>query len=254
MTGPFIGYENSATNPGLVSATLQNTLNFSTATIFRATGAGDGTCTVTNVDVGGVDSLVNALTALGGNLTGLNNLLGTYRITGGTTCPVAASGRGVLAYPQQSLLGLPVGTAPAPRVFYLSSPETGFFLETGYAGIGNLEPQVGAPFSVATFSGTYVYASTPASTLASINTSGYIMADGAGHETSTVDANVGVGTVNVLQVGSTGSGTYVYASLDSAVGRYTINGTTVFYAINPNRFVLVDTSPLTTSPSITLLY
>ncbi len=80
------------------------------------------------------------------------------------------------------------------------------------------------------------------------------MADGAGHETSTQDTNTGVGTVNVLQTGVTSSGTYVYASPDPAVGRYTINGTTVFYAINPNRFVLVDTNPLTTSPSISLLY
>ncbi len=254
ITGPFIGYENSATNPGLVSATLQNTLNLSTATIFRATGTADGACNVSNVDVGGADSLVTALTGLGGSLTGLNNALGAYRITGGTTCPVASSGRGVFAYPQQTVLGLPVGTPPAPRVFYLAGPDRGFFLETGYAGLGNLEPQVGAPFSLATFNGTYVYASTPASTLASINTSGNIVADGAGHETSTVDMNVGVGTLNVLQTGVTSSGTYVYASPDPAVGRYTINGTTVFYAINPNRFVLVDTNPLTTSPSITLLY
>ena len=254
ISGPFIGYENSATNPGLVSSTLQNTLNFSTATIFRATGTGDGVCNVTNVDVGGADSLITSLTGLGGSLTGLNNVLGTYRVTGGTTCAVNAGGRGVLAYPQQTLLGLPIGTPPPPRVFYLASPDLGFFLETGYAGIGNLEPQAGAPFSLATFNGTYVYASTPASTLASINTSGYIVADGAGHETSTLDTNVGVGTLNVLQTGTTSSGTYVYASPDPAVGRYTINGTTVFYAINPNRFVLVDTNPLTTSPSITLLY
>jgi len=156
--------------------------------------------------------------------------------------------------PQQrallALLGLG-GNPPPPRVFYLVSPDRGYFLETGYAGLGNFEPQAGAPFSTATFNGTFVYGSAPASSLASINSSGVITADGAGHATSTLDLNVGVGTINVLQLGVTTTSTYT--TPDATTGRFTL-GTNAVYAISPNRFVLVDTNPLTTSPTITLLY
>ena len=161
----------------------------------------------------------------------------------------------MLQYPVQTLLGLPVGTPPAPRVFYLNSPNAGYFLETSYAGLGWFESQTGAPFSEAnTFTGTYVYGSAPASSLASIDSSGVIASNGAGTATTTLDMNVGVGTVNVIELGQTS--TQPYTAPDSTSGRFTLGppGTIVIYAINPNRFVLLDTDPLTTSPSVALLY
>jgi uncharacterized membrane protein YuzA (DUF378 family) len=258
MNGPMIGYENAQSNPGLLGSTLQNVLNVSTATIFRTTASG-GTCNTTNVDVGGVTGLANQITGLGGilPLNVVQALLGTYQSLGSSACTVSGNGRGVLNYPPPTgliasllaLLGL--DNPPAPRVFYLVAPNRGYFLESGYAGLGNLEPQTGAPFSNATFNGTFVYGTAPASSLASINGSGIITADGAGNATSTLDLNVGVGTINVLQLGVAGTGTYNLT--DATVGRYTY-GTSVIYAISPNRFVLVDTNPLTTSPSIALLY
>jgi hypothetical protein len=253
MTGAFIGYENAVSNPGLVGATLQSVLNFSTATIFRGVGTGDRNCTITNVDSGGVTSLVSNLTSLGGSLTGLTGLLGSYTNTGATTCVVGADGRGVLQYPVLTILGIPIGTPAPARVYYLSANNRGYFLETGYAALGNLENQTGTPFSMATtFTGTYVYGSAPASSLVSINTSGVIASNGKGNATSTLDLNVGVGTLNILQLGVTG--TYNYTAPDSQTGRFMLNGSTVIYAINPDRFVLLDTNPLTTSPSVSVLY
>jgi hypothetical protein len=255
MSGPFIGYENSATNPGLAGTVLQNVLNLSTATIFRATGSGTGNCTVTNVDTGGVTSLVSNLTGLLGGLTGLTGVLGDYTTLGATTCATTSNGRGVLQYPQATLLGLPVGTPPAPRVYYLSSTGTGYFLETSYAGLGKLEAQTGAPFSEATtFTGTYVYGSTPASSLASIDSSGIIASNGNGTAVETLDLNVGVGTINVIELGQTS--TQTYTAPNSTTGRFTLGaaGNVVLYAIHPNRFVLLDTDPLTTSPSVAVLY
>lgn len=67
MNGPVIGYENAQSNPGLLGATLQDVLNFSTSTVLRAT-ANAGTCNTTNVDVAGVTGLVNQITGLGGLL------------------------------------------------------------------------------------------------------------------------------------------------------------------------------------------
>jgi Putative Ig domain len=259
MSGPFIGYENAQSNPGLLGSTLQNTINFSTSTIFRTT-ASAGTCDITNVDVAGTTALVNQITGLGGLLPTniVQDLLGTYQTTGTAACPVAnTNGRGVLNYPVPtgliaSVLGLlGLDNPPAPRVFYLISPDRGYFLETGYAGLGNFEPQTGAPFSNATFKGTFVYGTAPASTLASVNGSGTITANGAGSATSTLDLNVGVGTVNLLELGV--SSTSSYSLTDATAGRYAY-GTSVLYAISPTRFVLLDTGILSTSPSVALLY
>jgi hypothetical protein len=269
MDAAIVGYENAQSNPGLLGTTLQSVLNFSTATVFRASGNGAGTCNTTNVDSGGVTSLVDNLTGLSGttqtNL--IQALLGSYGATGTSACTVGSNGRGTLNYPNHSglislllgLLGLPTGP-PSARVFYLVGPNHGYFLESSYAGLGQFEQQTGAPFSLATLNGTYIDSTVPASSLASINTSGYFTADGAGHATSTLDENVGVGTLNVLQLGTATSTTYTLSDSNSNVtpataGRYVLaDGTTVLYAITPDRFVVVDTNPLTTSPSVSLLY
>jgi hypothetical protein len=151
------------------------------------------------------------------------------------------------------LLGVPLFTAPAPRVFYLSSPSAGYFLETGYAAVGKLEAQTGAPFTLAnTFTGTYVYGSAPAGSVASVDSSGIIVSNGAGQATSTLDQNVGVGTLNILQLGVTSTNPY---TPPDAYGRFTLGGSgLVIYAVTANRFVLLDTNPLTTSPSVNVLF
>jgi len=269
MNGSFVGYENAQSNPGLLGTTLGNVLNYSTATIVRGSGNGSGTCNTTNGDSGGMTSLVD-------NLTGLSNsnknnllqaLLGSYSATGSSSCTVSANGRGVFEYPNHSslisillgLLGLPTGP-PDARVFYLTGPDEGYFLETGYAGLGHFEAQTGAPFSLSSLKGTYVVGTIPASSLASINSSGHFTADGVGNATYTLDENIGVGTLNVLQLGTTTATTYSLSNPNNNVpaataGRYVFaDGTTVIYAISPGRFVLVDTNPLTTSPGISLLY
>jgi hypothetical protein len=259
MDGAIIGYENAQAAPGVVGVALGSLLNLSTATIFRATGNGAGLCDYTNVDVAGLTGLVNGVTGLLGSVTKLNALLGTYQSTGNAGCTVATNGRGTLDYPNPSgllsgvlgLLGLSTNP-PAPREFYLISPNSGYFLETGYAGLGRFEPQTGNPYTLGSLHGTYVYESIPASSLASINTSGILVADGAGHATTTTDLNVGVGTLNLLQLGVTA--TYPYTLTDATAGRFLLGTTIVVYEIAPGRFVLVDTNPLTTSPSISLLY
>jgi hypothetical protein len=254
MSAPFIGYENSQTNPGLVGATLQNVLNFSTATIFRGTGVTGqtGECDITNVDTGGVTGLLNGLTGIVGDLTGLASILGGADYTGHTTCQTTNTGRGVLAYPKGGLLDA-LFPPPSARVYYLSSPETGYFLETSYAGLGKFEAQTGSPFSEAnTFTGTYVYGMAPASSLASIDSSGIIVSNGAGKATTTLDENVGVGTINVIELGLTS--TQAYTAPDPTTGRFTLGASDVIYAITPNRFVLLDINPTATSPSVAVLY
>jgi hypothetical protein len=267
MNGPVIGYENAQVNPGLVGATLQNVLNYSSATIFRTSANGEGSCDTTNSDDSGLTGLVNSLTGLGGSDNLLQALLGTYEATGTSTCQVNSNGRGVLNYPTPAslidillgLLGLPQGPPP-PRVFYLVSPNEGYFLESGYAGLGYFEPQSGAPFTAASLNGTFVYGTTPAASLVSTNASGTITFDGNGNATETLDQNVGVGNINILQLGITTNTTYTLSNpngTDTAAntGRYLLgDGTTVVYAISPNRLVILNTSALQTAPSVSLAY
>lgn len=278
LNGPLVGYENTLPNPGLVDGTLESVLNLSSAEIFRANCDGTKTCDTTDVDNAGLTSLVNGLSATVLNTLGLSKtqllqgLLGAYASTGNSTyTSISGNGRGELSYPppQNGLLGgilsgllgslLPNGTPP-PRVFYLVGPNQGYFLESGYAGIGQFEPQTGSPFTLATLSGTYVEGTIPAASLANINTSGFFTADGKGNVPNfTLDENIGVGTINVLQLGVTGSTTYNLSDTSpnnpATTGRYLLgDGTTVIYAISPNRFVLVNTNVLATAPGVSLLY
>jgi hypothetical protein len=261
LNGSFIGYENAAVNPGLVGAALTTVLNLSEATVFRATGNNNGTCTTTNVDVGGLTGLTSTLTGLitnGLNIGLLNDLLGTYQTLGNSTCAVATNGRTVFNYPTSSnivtiLLGaLGLNGTPDPRVVYLTAPNAGYFLETSYAGLGQIEAQTASSFTTATLKGAFVYNTTPASSLATIDSTGSFTADGAGNTTSTLDTNIGVGNLNLIQLGSTASASY--SLTDPVAGRYLLGNTRVIYAIAPGRFVLLETNALTTAPYIALLY
>jgi hypothetical protein len=277
LSGPIIGYENAQVNPSLVGVVLGNVLNYSSANIFRAVGNSSGSCNITNADNSGLTGLSNGLTSTLGNLLGLSGtqlgqgLLGAYDTTGTTTCPVASNGRGQLGYPQPpagllgGLLGGLVNTLfpsgpPSPRVFYLVAPNEGYFMQSDYAGLGFFEPQTGSPFTPASLNGTYVYNTLPAASLASTNATGTITFDGNGNANETLDQNVGVGNINILQLGTTGTTTYTLSNpngTDTAAntGRYLLgDGTTVVYAISPTRLVILNTSSLQTAPTVSLAY
>jgi hypothetical protein len=264
-------------NPSLVGVVLGNVLNYSSANIFRAVGNSSGSCNITNADNSGLTGLSNGLTSTLGNLLGLSGtqlgqgLLGAYDTTGTTTCPVASNGRGQLGYPQPpagllgGLLGGLVNTLfpsgpPSPRVFYLVAPNEGYFMQSDYAGLGFFEPQTGSPFTPASLNGTYVYNTLPAASLASTNATGTITFDGNGNANETLDQNVGVGNINILQLGTTGTTTYTLSNpngTDTAAntGRYLLgDGTTVVYAISPTRLVILNTSSLQTAPTVSLAY
>lgn len=277
MNSAIIGYENAQVNPSLVTVTLQNVLDYSSASIFRAVGNGAGSCNITNADNAGLTGLANGLTGTLGNLLGLSGtqlgqgLLGAYDSTGTTTCQVASNGRGELGYPQPptgllgGLLGGLINTLfpsgpPAPRVFYLVSPNEGYFMESGYAGLGYFKQQVGAPFSLSSLNGTYDYGTAPAASLASLNATGTISFDGNGNATETLNENVGVGNINLLQLGTATTTTYALSNpngTDTAAntGRYLLgDGTTVVYVISPTQLVILNTSALQTAPTVSLAY
>lgn len=279
LNGPMIGYENAMVNPGLLNVTLDSVLNYGSATIFRTVGNGAGTCNTTNIDSAGTNATVNGLTGALGNLLGLSSnnlvqaLLGAYDSTGSASCQVSSNGRATLQYPTPptGLLGwlinpiiniLLPSSNPPMRIAYLISPGNGYFMESSYAGIGRLEPQTGMPYSLSTLNGSYVEQSLPAASLANIISTGSFTADGNGNATANIQTSVGLGTLTLLQLSSTNAVTYqLQDNLNdnnanaSNTGRYVLsNGTTVVYAISPNRFVMLDTNILNTAPSVSLLY
>ncbi|WP_198137590.1 Ig domain-containing protein [Terriglobus sp. TAA 43] len=260
LNGPFVGYENAAINPGIIGTALDSVLNLSSANVIRGTGNNNGTCTTTNADSAGLTGLVNTLTGLGGNNNLLNYVLGTYQSTGNSACAVSSNGRVVFNYPAPDpslltpilqLLGL-TGNPPPPRVVYLTGNNSGYFLETGYAGLGHMEAQAAGPFTLANLNGTYIYGTVPASSLATIDGDGAFSADGAGNLTYTTDTNIGVGNLNILQLGISGSATY--SLTDAAGGRYLLNDGSVVYALSPGRFVVLKGGSLSTAPYTAILY
>lgn len=278
LDGPMIGYENAMVNPGLLNVTLKSVLNYSSATIFRTVGTGAGSCDTTNIDTAGTNATVNSLTGLLGNLLGLDSnslveaLLGEYDSTGTASCQVESNGRATMQYPTPptGLLGwlldpilnllLPSGNPPT-RVVYLISPGNGFFLESSYAGLGRIQPQTGAPFSLSTINGRYVEQTLPAASLANITTTGSFTADGNGNAVEKLRENIGIGTINILTLGGTGKTTYKLSDNNTTdpnpytTGRYILgDGSTVIYAISPTQLVMLNTSALNTAPSVSILY
>ncbi len=166
---------------------------------------------------------------------------------------------GLLGILDPVLVALGLNNPPPPLVFYLSSQNTGYFLETGYAAIGMLENQTGGPYTVANiFTGNYVFASTAPGSAVSINSSGLIKSNGAsggsttGSAVVTEDTVVQVGDLNLLTSGT--ATTDSYGPINSTTGVFTLGPASEYtiYTINPNSYVLVD--PSLTSPSVSVLY
>ena len=260
IKGSFVGYENSTPDAGLVNVSLQQLLNLTTATIFEGSSTNNG-CDISSVTIGGLSGITGSL----GSILGLSDLLGNYENTGDVDCSVDASGRGVMDYPAPTGLLSPVlallglNNPPPPRVFYLSSQNTGYFLETGYAAVGNLQDQTGGPYTVAnTFTGNYVFASTPPGSALSINSSGVVDSNGASGGSATGTANVledsvlQVGDLNVLTVGT--ATTDSYGPINSTTGVFNLGPASEYtvYTINANSYVLIN--PSLTSPSVSVLY
>ena len=252
MSGAFVGGVNATVDPASLGVSLSSVSSAGTATIFRGTATGDGNCALSNVDVAGGTQLTSAVQATGNDGAGVTALLGARAATGAVTCAVTAEGRGVLtaAAPSAAISGTLNGLglaaiAGAPRVFYLSAPGRGYFLETGYAALGSFEPQAGSPFSSATLNGSYDFGTGTASTGASDSGSGVMLANGSGSITITADAGLDSGG----QLTTGASQTAAYLLSDAAAGRFTANGV-VLYALSPDRLLRLDENTSVQAPAV----
>ena len=249
LSGAMLGYEDTTVDPASLGSSLASVSTAPVATIFRTTATADGNCSISNVDVAGGSNLINAG---GSNAAAITALLSARQTTGATNCAVMSNGRGVMTTPQPSTsvsnalngAGL-TAASTAPRVFYLVSPDRGYFLETGYAALGSFEPQAAGPFSKASLSGTYRFGTGAPSSATSTGSSGVATADANG--TLVVAPDAGLNATGLLAAGS--NQTLTYAVTDTVAGRFS-TGTVLMYAISPNRFLQIDVDPAAVAPSV----
>jgi C4-type Zn-finger protein len=134
-------------------------------------------------------------------------------------------------------------------IFYLVSPDEGFFLGTnGRVDFGFFEPQSGGPFSTASVSGNYFIGATRPVVTGSSVESGVVTSTGNGSLTGSSDESDPNGTLN--------SGGAISATLtvtSSTLGRMTDLKGGVYYIISLTKFVRIDTSSGTNSPTITIV-
>jgi hypothetical protein len=173
--------------------------------------------------------------------TAVNNyssLTGTYTVDGG------GKGRGTIHLDMG-------GGSTRDLTFYLVSSNTAFLLDgTGsVAGpsvaVGFLEPRSGAPYSAASFEGTYYFGTWGLATQYVPVLSGVAIADGAGHLAGVGDESDIFGN---------------YADVTVFVGSYSVPATgriafgpLVFYMISPTRGVVFEADDTQHQPSVIMI-
>ena len=237
LSGAMLGSVNATADPAPLAVALADVSSSATATVFRTTAAGDGSCAVTHVDVAGGTQLSAAVEAAGGSGPAATAVLSARSATGPVSCSVEADGRGLLT---------PATAAGTSRVFYLVAPDRGYFLETSYAALGSFEPQTAGAVSRGSLSGSYRYGTGTPSTAASVGSSGALQADGSGSATVTPDAGLSSGHASAQAAVSQ---TVPYALTDAVAGRFSV-GSTVLYAISPDRLLRLDLTAGAASPAV----
>jgi hypothetical protein len=206
----------------------------------------------TNGSLQNADVAVGILTPDGGgNITGgpmdenYDTVISSYpTLTGTYSLDVGGKGRGTLR------LDLGGGTT-RDLTFYMVSANTAFLLDgTGTVagpnvGVGFLQPRTGAPYSTATFQGTYYFGTWGMATDYVPVMSGVAIADGAGRLAGMGDESDIFG--NDHNVGVFGGSYQVPAN-----GRITF-GPLVFYMISPSRGVVFEASDSQHQPSVIMI-
>jgi hypothetical protein len=238
LSGALLAYVNSAADPAALKVSSQAVAGSSTSTILRVAASGDGHCSITNTDTGGLEALLAKANAAGADAGAVTSLRTAAQFTGNISCAVSTNGRGVLAIPATS-------AAPKTRTVYLTAPNRGYFLENSYAALGKFEPQGTDTTSITAFDGSYLMGglSVTATTPSSLGT---ITADGTGR--ATLLANP---TPNDPTAMPTTPQSLTYTVTDATTGRFTfLPGATVFYQASPNRFIALNTDPSADSPAL----
>ena len=164
----------------------------------------------------------------GGNVTLNQTKSGSYTM--------AANGRAQVSGSSGSI----------PLILYMSVPDRGLALTPDAAArFGQLEPQVGAPFSAVSITGSYAFGTRE------------LLAAGAGNTTSGV-ATISGSTINVTKDQDKTGGNLFFdeTEIDSVTtfgtnGRLLLSDNNVAYLISKNKWVVVDIDPTTTNPNLT---
>ena len=178
----------------------------------------------------------------GGTITANNT-------TNGLVYAVAANGRAPITG----------GANPLP-ILYLVDTNKGFLLGADKSvGLGFLEPQSGAPFSLSPLSGTFFFGAAPPAVTASTVSSGIGRATNfrcnrfsfviCHNLRDTQDSSASNGTLTPTPGGVTTSSNF---TVTAATGRTTTTDTTVIYIISPSKFVRIDEVTADVAPIVSI--
>jgi large repetitive protein len=169
--------------------------------------------------------------------------IATESMTG--TYTVATNGR-VLVY---------TGGSMPVLLFYLVTANKGFVLFTdSHVMSGFAEPQIGGPFTNASLTGTYVFATTEpevegSGTSGVALTSGVATYNAAGTVTGTFDYN----QLGFLSLGNAFSQTYAVSSNGRVLAPATGTPQTVTYIIFPGKLITIDYNSAATNPTVSVM-
>lgn len=212
--------------------------------VFHLTGKASG---LQNSDVA-----VGVLTPDGsGNLTGgpmdenYDTVISNYSsVTGTYTLDAGGEGRGTVHLDMG-------GGITRDLTFYVVSPNTAFLMDgTGpvagpSVGVGFWEPRTGAPYSTASFAGTYYFGTFGLATQYVPVLSGVAIADGAGHLGGMGDESDIFGNYADVTV-------FVGSYSVPATGRIAL-GPLLFYMISPGKGVVFEADDTQHQPSVIMI-
>ncbi len=166
--------------------------------------------------------------------------------SGGTISTLSFSGTYSVAGSGRALITKTGSTAP-DILEYLVSPNKGFILFTNKQVMArSSEPVTGGPFTNASLSGTFSFATTDPPIAEDTTSTGYATFDGSGNVTGTSDDNA----AGLLSLGNAFSQTYAVSASGRTVLPATGTPQTLIYIISPTKVVFLDIRPSTTNPTI----
>jgi len=239
LSGALLGYVTSAADASALKVSPHVVAGSSVSTILRVAASGDGRCTVTNTDNGGLETLLKKATSAGTDASVISAVRTAAQSTGQASCQVSANGRGVLDLPLTS-------TTSKTRTIYLTAANRGYFLDTSYAALGKFEPQMTETTSIAAFDGSYLVGALSVTANTAAGNLGTITADGTGVATVITNIPTSASTAAPATPRSLN-----YTVTDATTGRFAfLPGSMTFYQASPNRFIALNTDPTMDSPPL----
>jgi hypothetical protein len=170
--------------------------------------------------------------------------------SGGTPSTVTATGTYTIDATTGRVLVTNTGAGSPAQIMYMVNPNEAYAMSTDtHVLTGDAEPQVSAPYTNASLSGTYGFANIDPVVATGPLATGVYTYDGAGNLTGTLDYN----EAGFRSSANAVTGTYAVASDGRVVTPPSGTTQTVNYIISPGKLVSFDYTSGNTSPTLIII-